>query len=170
MNCKQFGGLFLAACLVVTLPLQALARPAKVMEGTEVELKLVEAISSETHQEGDVVNFEVSNDILGEDGKTVVIKAGASAVGTVAEAEKRKMLGKKGEIRVVVDYTKAIDGTRVPLRANLNRAGESKATSTVALSVIVTPLFLLKKGQEAKLGYGTKVHAFVDKDITVNVK
>ena len=167
---KKLFNLALASLLVVSMPLAAMARTVKLMEGTEVELTLKESLSSENQQEGDVVNFEVANDIMASDGKTIVVKAGTTAVGTVAEAQQRKMLGKKGELKIVVDYTKAVDGTKVPLRANLNRQGESKATSAVALSVIVTPLFLLKKGKEAKLSYGTKVHAFVDRDIAINVK
>jgi hypothetical protein len=50
----------------------------------------------------------------------------------------------------------------------LGGSGRDKTGSTIALTVLISPLFLLKKGNEAGIRKGTELQAYVDEDVTVN--
>jgi len=161
--------LSLAVCISSLFP-TAWADQIVLAEGTPVQLKFRDTVSSGKNQPGDTINLVVLEDILADDGKTVLVKAGSAAWGTVADCKKRGMIGSKGELAISIDGTKAIDGKKIPLRANISREGQSRLGATVALSLIVTPLFLLMKGKDAKMLANVRVSAFVDRDtlITAN--
>src|SRR5262245_32526319 len=61
-------------------------------EGTEVQLKFAEDLSSKTAAEDDRVNFELAEDL--KVGDVIVAKAGSKAVGSVTHVKKAGMLGK----------------------------------------------------------------------------
>lgn len=171
MNLKQKAiALALSSMVTDAFPLSALGEQFKVEEGTPIRLKLTESVSSSRNRPGDTINFQVADDVLAEDGSTVVIKAGALAWGTVAELEKRGMIGKKGELSITVDGTKAVDGKKVPLRANVSREGQSKLGTSVVMAALVPGglLWLLMKGKDAVLPAGTQISAYIDRNVVVN--
>jgi len=43
-------------------------------------------------------------------------------------------------------------------------------TTTIALSVVLCPLFLLNKGEAAEYKAGTEFEVFVDRDVTINLQ
>jgi len=142
-------------------------RSVVLREGTTIAMKAVETISSETAQTGQQVQFEVVRDVTVDD--VVVIKAGAPAVAEVLRASPRKAVGREGELIIAVRYAKAVDGTNVRLRASLTEKGEDSLTSTVVLSVVLCPLFLLQKGGEATIPAGAEYKVFVDQDTKIEV-
>ncbi len=162
-----------ASCVAISVflmvPMMALAKEIKLEEGTPVRLKLLDTISSKSNHEGDSISFRVVDDITTADGKTVLIKSGAVAWGSVTEVQERGMVGSKGELSLSIEATKASDGKRVPLRASLHREGKGKLGTVVALSLIITPLFLFMRGKNAKVPAGTIINAYVDRDIMVAV-
>jgi hypothetical protein len=162
--------LVLASTLGLTFPLTALAEQCKLEQGTALRLTLLDGVSSGRNKEGESVRFQVMDDVLASDEKTVLIKAGAPAWGTITLLQEHGMIGRKGEVSLSVEGAKAVDGKKVPLRANINRQGSSSLGAVVALSVIVTPLFLLMKGKDARLSAGVPLTAYVDKDVLVEVK
>jgi hypothetical protein len=167
---NKMVALALSATLGLSIPVAALADAVKLQEGTTVRLTLLDTVSSGRNKEGDTVSLKVADDILADDEKTVLIKAGTPAWGTVSLLQEHGLVGQKGEIAFTVQGTKSIDGKKVPLRANLDRQGTSKLGTTVALSLIVSPLFLLMKGKDAKIPAGASVTAYVDKDVLVEAK
>lgn len=156
---------------VVPLPSSRAQVPGRqsviLREGTTIAMKAVETISSETAQTGQQVQFEVVRDVTVDD--VVVIKAGAPAVAEVLRASPRKAVGREGELIIAVRYAKAVDGTNVRLRASLTEKGEDSLTSTVVLSVVLCPLFLLQKGGEATIPAGAEYKVFVDLDTKIEV-
>lgn len=147
----------------------------KLTEGTIVPLSLSESISSKTAAEGNRVSFEVVDDVLSEDGKQVLIKAGTVANGSITKLEKNGAFGKAGELAITIDKTRTVDGKRVPLKLSINKAGESKRGTSIGLAaigafVILWPLmfFLFKKGKDATLPAGTQLNAVVDRDVMVD--
>jgi hypothetical protein len=131
-------------------------------EGTEVNLKFSEALSSKTAAEDDRVNLELVEDL--KVGEVVVAKAGTKAVGSVTHAKKSGMLGKGGELNIRLEYLKVGD-TRVRLRANKGKEGEDKVGTTIALTILFGPLGLLKHGKNVEVKAGTPLTSFVDEDI-----
>ena len=131
-------------------------------EGTEVNLKFAQDLSSKTAAEDDRVNFELAEDL--KVGDVVVAKAGAKAVGTVTRAKKSGMFGKGGELNVRLEYLKVGD-SRIRLRGNKGKEGDDKTGTTVALTVLFGPIGLIKHGKNVEVKSGSPLKAFVDEDI-----
>lgn len=159
----------LVVLLVVNLPVLPQSAKTKsaeadtytLKEGTEVELKFTEDISSKTAATDDRVNFTLAEDL--KVGDVVVAKAGAKAVGSVTHAKKSGMLGKAGELNVRLEYLK-VGEQRVRLRANKGKEGEGKEGTMIALTVLFGPIGLIKKGKNVEVKAGTPLKAFVDED------
>jgi hypothetical protein len=140
----------------------------KIEEGTFLKVKSLSEISSKIASEGDLLDFSVYEDVVIK-GK-IVLKEGSVVKGHVEEAEKAKGVGKQGSLRIQFDFAKAADGTKIPLRSTrAGFEGEDKTTTSVALAVVVSPLFLLKKGKEAKIPAGKIMEAYVARDVEVAV-
>lgn len=160
---------FLTISLLLTSTLAAMAEPLNLPEGTTVRLKTINSISSSNSQEGASVNFQVMDDVTAPDNKTVLLKAGSSAWGQVTNAKKRGRIGSGGELAITVEGSTAVDGTKIPLRANLKREGQEKQGASIALSFFITPLFLLMRGKDAQVPAGTEISAYVDRTVAVNL-
>jgi hypothetical protein len=135
-------------------------------EGTEVQLKFAEDLSSKTSAEDDRVNFELAEDL--KVGDVIVAKAGSKAVGSVTHVKKAGMLGKGGELNVRLEYLKVGD-TKIRLRANKGKEGEGKVGTAIVLTVLLGPVGLIKHGKNVEVKSGTPLRAFVDDDIKVPV-
>jgi uncharacterized protein DUF2846 len=127
-------------------------------EGTPIRVVTAQDITSKEAKPNDPVNFTVDED-LSVNGQ-VVVRKGTAALGSVINAEKGGYLGKSGKLAIQVESTQTADGGRLKLRAAKGDEGKDKAISTAALSII-SPLFLFKKGGEAKITSGTPVTVYV---------
>lgn len=133
----------------------------RIPEGTEVRVRLDEQLSSATATPGDTFSFSTDEDIRLADGS--IIPAGYRGKGEVTEAHKKGMLGKAGELNVRLDYVR-IGDVRVRLRANKSEEGQSSVTTTVVLTLLITPLFLMHHGHEVVFPKGQPIIAYVDED------
>lgn len=131
-------------------------------EGTTVYLVTPEEISSKKAQLGDLVNFKVDEDVFANG--HVVISKGTLAQGRVMNAEKSGRMGKSGKLGIRFESTSTVDGQPIRIRAAKGREGDDKTTSVAALSILVSSLFMLKKGGEAIIKEGTKVQVYVDEE------
>lgn len=138
--------------------------PIRVEEGAEVSLTLDEALSSATAAVGDKFSVTVAEPITLADGS--VIPAGYRGRGEVSSVEKRGMLGKAGQLSVRLEYVMLGD-TKVHLRANRSQDGKSTQSTTIVLSLLITPLFLLMKGKDATIPKGFAVKGYVDASVQV---
>jgi hypothetical protein len=133
-------------------------------DGTDVNLKFAQDLSSKTSSEGDPVTLTLVDDV--KVGEVVVAKAGSKAIGEVTKAEKSGMMGKAGELNIRLDYLKAGD-TKVKLRGTKGKEGESGVTGTVVLTVLFGPIGLIKHGKNVEIKQGQALHAFVGDDIAL---
>ena len=133
-------------------------------EGTEVRVRLNERLSSASNVEGDEFSITTDEPIQLSDG--TIIPAGFRGRGEVTDAHKKGMLGKAGELHIRLDYFKIAD-TRVHLRAEKGGEGKSGVATTVVLTLLITPLFLMHHGAELVFPQGQKITAFVDQDTKV---
>jgi hypothetical protein len=140
--------------------------PTKILlaDGTDVYLAFDEDLSSKTANQGDTVTFVLTEDL--KVGNVVVAKAGAKAVGEVTNAQKAGMLGKGGELNIRLDYLK-VGSAKVHLRGTKGGEGKSGTGGAIALSLLVSPLFLLMHGKQITVTKGTPLHAYVADDINV---
>jgi PEGA domain len=152
----------------------AFGQTIKLEEGTQIRLKLLQDLSSSTAQVGQTIAFEVL-DAVKIDG-AVVIAEGAQALGTVTLAEPKKSLGRAGKLNIRLDYVKAVDGSKIPVRANSVNQGNGKGVATgvaVGVSALVffpaAPAFLLIKGKDITVPRGQHLDAFIDGTRTIEV-
>jgi len=134
--------------------------------GTMVILKVNETITGDAPA-GKVVNLTVLHDVV-KDGY-VLIKAGTPATGSVASAEKAKMIGREGKVIISVDRTHTVDRQVVYLQGSMEGKGEEKLVTSVVVSTLLCPLALLMKGGEGEIPAGAEIRTFVANEVKVKV-
>lgn len=135
---------------------------ALLADGTEFTVTPTEEINSKHSTEGQLVTFRVVEEVMAQ-GHRVIAK-GALVRGTVTDVEGRGMLGKAGKLSVRIDNVSAVDGQKVRLRASKGKTGGSNTGKVIALSLLVTPLFLLMRGNTARIKPGQHLQVFTDED------
>ncbi len=147
-------------------PVAASAAPSTIVlkEGTEVPLVFASDLSSKTAVDDDPVNLTLAEDL--KVGDVIVARKGAAALGTVSSVHKSGALGKAGDLAIRLEYVKAGDA-RVKIRGTKGKEGEGKVGATVALTVLLGPVGLLKHGKNVEIAQGTPVIAFVDQDYSL---
>jgi hypothetical protein len=154
--------------LTPQLSTQVAGQAVKLRDGEKVRLILMEDISSATAHAGDRINFNAAEDL--KVGEFVAISKGATAFGTVAEASKKKSLGRGGQLTMTMNYVKAVDDQNLRIRATAGREGDDKVGKTVVVAVLAGPFALLVKGKDVVATKGTEFTAYIDEDkeIVVN--
>jgi hypothetical protein len=121
---------------------------------TPVHLKLSQTLSSATAKVGDEVNFEVTQDVV-VGGLTVIAK-GATATGSVTEAETKKRMGKTGKLNVDVNSVVLANKQKITVRSfGAEPAAEEKSGHKLPFV----------KGKDVTLAKDTEITAYVDADL-----
>lgn len=153
------------ASLATPTPLTSPARLSiKIPEGTEIRIEIDDSLSSKTSSAGDMFAFRTTEAIHLPDG--TVLAEGYRGRGEVTDVEKKGMLGKAGHLNVRLDYIR-IGDVHMHLRRSTGVEGKSGVGTTVALALIVSPLFLMHHGAEAVIAKGQAMTAFVDEDTQI---
>ena len=76
-------------------------------------------------------------------------------------AQKGGYMGNSGKLAIAVESTTTVDGQPLKLRAAKGREGNDKSTSTIALATFISPLFLFKRGGDAKITTGMPITVYV---------
>ncbi len=114
---------------------------------------------------GDVLTAEVYRDIE-VDGK-VVLAEGAELKLRVVEAQKRRMLGRKGRLVLEPISAEAVDGSEILLEGLYLRDGKGRKVATGVLTVLVAWPFLFLHGKNAVVPAGTVFETEVYDDTPV---
>jgi hypothetical protein len=140
-------------------------------EGTRVQLRLAGTLDSERGAQtsegkrhsravwtGNIegIEFGVFPEVRVDE--LVVIERGADAWGS-AELKQKASFGRNGSVRVTPLKARAITGAEIPLRGNATQEGWSFCFAEGCL------LTLFRAGDDAYMPIGTKVEAYVAKDI-----
>src|SRR5258706_14791345 len=83
-------------------------------DGTSVNLRISQTVSSADAHVNDLVEFEVTEEI--RVAGTLIIPRGGIAWGTVTEAQHKRRLGRGGKLDIVMDSVRLVDGEKAPLR------------------------------------------------------
>jgi PEGA domain len=148
--------------------------PATLLDGTPVRLRLSQTISSADAKVGEEVPFEVVEEVK-VDG-VVVIPKGATAIGTVTEAQPKRRMGRGGKLNVNISYVRLADQEKAALRAAKDTQGGghvgAMTGAMVATSIVffpAAPLFLFMHGKDITIPQGTEITAFVEGDMHLDM-
>ena len=133
---------------------------------TPITIRCVQTISTRDIVSGGTVDFAVVSDIKDNSGN-VLIKSGTPVTANISFAKDKGMIGRSGEVTVNDFHTTAVDGTYVPLSGSVSARPDDKMTLSIVLSVLICPLFLLMKGDEARLEAGMTKSAYTVVDTYV---
>ena len=153
--------------LMLMLATGALAQ-VTVPDGTKLRVRVEQAISSATADEGQTVELAVTEAV--QVGDTVVFSEGARVTGTVTMAQAKRRMGRSGKLDFSIDRARAADGEWVPLRYVLNKkAGDSHAVRagvlTAGAAIVfwpAAPFFLLMHGKDTTINKGVTFDVFTD--------
>jgi hypothetical protein len=134
-------------------------------EGTAMQIRFDEKISSATSVQGDRFSVSLSEPVKLSDG--TVIPAGYRGTGEVTAAEKRGFMGQAGTLNIRLDSMR-IGDVRVPLRASKGQEGQGAMGATIALTVLFGPLGLLKRGHDIVIPEGQTMEAYTDRDADIS--
>ena len=148
--------------------------PHTLLDGTPVKLRLSQTISSADAKVGQEIPFEVVEDVKVED--SVVLPKGATAIGTVTEAESKRRMGRGGKLNINISYARLVDQEKAALRASQDSKGGGHVgamTGAMVATAIVffpaAPLFLFMHGKDITIPQGTEITAFVDGDMHLDM-
>jgi hypothetical protein len=126
---------------------------------TEIHLRLLEAVASNTHKHGDRFKLEVADPVI-VDGQ-VLIPAGTACVGEVVHAAKAGFGGKAGELILASRFVRLGD-REVKLRSFSASNGHDRVNLALGLSFVLVGLFV--EGNNIALPEGTDVFARIAAD------
>ena len=142
-----------------------LTTPVTIPDGTEFTAQTMDFLSSEKAAEGDPIILEAENSVLVNG--AIAIAAGSPVKGVISSVTHASHLGKAGSISIRVESGQTVDGQTVRLRATKSQGEGDKVGSVVALSVLVSPFFLFKKGNDVAYQPGTRVTVYTNEKIDV---
>jgi hypothetical protein len=144
------------------------------MDGTPVKLRLSQTISSADAKVGQEIPFEVVEDVKVDE--VIVLPKGATAIGTVTEANAKKSMGRAGKLNMSISYARLSDQEKVALRAEKDSKGGghvgAMTGAMVATSIVffpAAPLFLFIHGKDITIPQGTEITAFVEGDMHLDM-
>lgn len=121
---------------------------------TPIVIRCIDTITTRDIVSGGTVDFAVVSDIKDANGK-VLVKAGTPATAQITFSKPRGRIGQSGEVTVSDFHTTAVDGTYVPLSGSVSARPDDKMVLSVCLGILICPLFLLMRGEDAQLPAGT---------------
>jgi hypothetical protein len=139
--------------LVDTAPSAPSADQILFPSGTEVVVRVEEAVSSKTHVAGDFFKISLAEPIIHQ--HQIIIPAGAQGEGQIVHASKPQFGGKSGELILAARYVVHQD-RKVPLRGfQLGAEGGSNQGLANAAAIFAAPLPLVIMGRSAVVPPGT---------------
>ena len=144
----------------------ALAEPMTLPADMNVSLILQHHLNSGYTTAGSKVYFRVAHDIIV--GDHVLVAKDSIVIGKMAQATERGMVGKAGSMLVSVDSVTGVDGTRVPVNADLAKQGRSRGAATVGWSLLWGLPGLITKGVNPYMEKGDVLQAVTASATTID--
>ena len=136
-------------------------------DGTPIQLRLDESVSSAHARVGDPLDFVVVRDV--NVAGFTVIPAGTRARGSITKVKGRRLLARGGQIWLQLDSVKLANGDQVHLRASRKVTGASRTVlmlgGMIASALIflpAAPVFLLTRGHDSILLKSTEIVAQIE--------
>ena len=133
--------------------------------GTPVPLKTSEELTTKGKQlkVGQRFNLEVAENVVVNG--SIVVPAGAPAVGEITDVRNKGMWGKSGHLTARILYLTA-NGRQIRLSGGFDDKGTAGGIGAAAVSAVVfLPAGFFMTGTSAKIELGAPVKGFVDEDV-----
>ena len=137
-------------------------------DGTEINLRLLESVSSATARVDDRVAFEAVEDVLVDE--VIVIKKGARGSGRVTEAKPKKSFGRSGKLDFSIDYVRAVDGQNIPLRYTRVEKADDNYGKAGVVAILVGPFAFFVRGKDVEVRSGREFSIYIHRDRTIKLK
>lgn len=118
------------------------------LPNTPIEIKSITTLTTENLKVGDKVNFVVNKDVLSSSGN-IMIKKDSLVYGEVTSISQKGKIGKSAILNIGDIYTTSIDDSIITSHSLVTIKPKNKKITSITLSTLVCPLFLLMKGKEA---------------------
>jgi len=132
-----------------------------------VKLRLSRNLSSADAKTGETIDFEVLEEVKADD--VLLIARGATALGSVTRAEKKKRMARGGKLDVTIDYVRLVNGDKAALRGVRETSGGghtgAMTGAIVATAIVVwpaAPFFLFMHGKDTTIPKGTEITAYIN--------
>jgi hypothetical protein len=143
-------------------------------DGTPVKMRISQTVSSADAHVDDRVEFEVLEEIKVSD--VIIIPKGATALGTVTEAQPKRRMARGGKLEIVMDSVRLGDGERAAIRATKEVQGGGH-TGAMTAGIVATgllffpaaPFFLFMHGKDISIPKGTEVPTFVNGNFSLDL-
>lgn len=147
--------------------------PLVLHDGTPVRLRLTRNLSSADAKSGDTLDFEVLDDVKIDD--LLVVARGATALGTVTQAQAKRRMARGGKLDITIDYVRLANGDKAALRGVKETSGGghtgTMTGAIVATSLVVwpaAPFFLFMHGKDTTIPKGTEITAYINGEVKLN--
>jgi hypothetical protein len=140
--------------------------PGVLPAGTEVHLRMLEAVASNTHKRGDHFSMEVVDSVIVEGREW--IPAGSLAVGEVIFASKSGMGGNPGRLILGTRSVQA-NNLKIDLHSFTAGTGQDRRDAALGLGVTLSVVGLFVTGKNMVIPKGTDVFAKTAADIVPSV-
>jgi hypothetical protein len=144
------------------IPLGARGGEVLLRGGTEVRVRLLQPISSQSAEEGQAIALETVEEV--RVGDEVVVRRMAAAEGRIVRADPRHGFGRRGKLALTIDRVEAVDGSTVPLGTESSFRGDDRYSKAAVVTLLFGPFGILVKGQEVEIPAGTVLTAYVRGD------
>jgi len=145
-----------------------------IAQDTLAKIKIMTPLNSKTARVGDIVKYQVAEDVL-VDGKLVFV-AGAEGQGKVSKVKQAQNFGRDAELEIDFEYLTAVDGQRINVFLGDKAKEETKsmaiaAGATVAGLVVLGPVGIVTgafiKGEDVKVPEGALMYIQTKAENTV---
>jgi PEGA domain len=140
-------------------------------DGTPMKLRLLNKLDSHTAKDGDVIPFDIVNDVVV--GGVTVLHRGSPATGVVTQASSSKTMGRAGKLSFTINDIQLRNGSKVPVRAFNRTSGENRSGEMIGMMlqmpIAAAPFFLLIHGTNTTFPRGTEITAFVNGDLRLDL-
>ncbi len=141
-------------------------------DGTAIDLRLTQTVSSTHARVGDPLDFIVERDVRA--GDFTIIRAGSIARGSITKVKGKRFLGIGAKVVFKLDSVELVTGETVGLRAQREVKGASHTWRMIGAMAVTglfflpaAPVFLLSRGGNSTVLKSTEVTAQIDGDTSV---
>lgn len=132
--------------------------------GTEIQLKLQEALSTEGKKLRVGQHFQLAVVEPVMVGGQVVIPVGAPATGEITEVRNKGMWGKSGHLTATLLFV-SVNGRQIRLNGTFDDKGVTGTGGVVAAAVLIPVVGFFTTGTSARVAMGSQVKGFIGEDV-----
>ena len=145
-----------------------------IAQDTLIKIKIMTPLNSKTARVGDIVNYQVAEDVF-IDGKLVFV-TGAEGQGKVSKVKQAQNFGRDAELEIDFEHLTAVDGQKLATFLGDKAKEETKsmaiaAGATVAGLVVLGPVGIVTgafiKGEDVKVPEGALMYIQTKTENTV---